>query len=75
MRTAKSDKRIRFIVFIVFRSFTDAQDDRLNTRDDRLYIQNVQVNILDDKMLRMSGMLHQAKMPEMKMAMIASGAM
>ena len=68
MRTAKSDKRIRFIVFIVFRSFADAQDDRFNA-------QNVQVNVLDDKMLGMCGMLHQAKMPEMKMAMIASGAM
>ena len=68
MRTAKRDKRIRFIVFIVFRSFADAQDDKL-------YVQNVQVAVLDDKMLRMSRMLHQAKSPEMKMAMIATGAM
>ena len=75
MRTAKRDKRIRFIVFIVFRSFADAQDDKLNAQDDRLYIQNVQVNVLDDKMLWMSVMLHQAKMPEMKIAMIATGAM
>ena len=29
----------------------------------------------DVKILGMSGMLHQAKMPEMKIAMIATGAM
>ena len=44
-------------------------------RMSRLYAQDDRVNVLDDMMLGMSRTLHQAKMPEMKIAMIATGAM